>query len=348
MPAKLKKKNKNKNTNKNGFRIGGVNTVTSVAKTFPERLQVALGYVTSGVHSGAVAVDYVWNPNGLFDPDFTAAGHQPLGYDQWTAMYNRYLVHNCHVRVTIVHLNATQGACIVGITAINGQQAALNATQMTQAVEGMRCKWSIVGPNGNSARPTILTMKIPLARMAGATRERYLADDRYQALVSANPSELIGLHLFAYDATFATNVSVGWQLDLCYEAEFFDRNFPGQSTFLTRTEEEMKKIHPPQFLQCLKGIKTGDDASLPGFKYAPLPYDRKPLGITTSSSDKIGNKGWDAHFDDYSVDDLEDNYVKKEEDISDFEDFRNFMLAKQRAKKSSSSTSSQSGKGSSQ
>jgi len=199
---------------------------------------------------------------------------------------------------------------------------------MTQAVEGMRCKWKMIGPGANTGHSTILTMKIPLAKLVGATPSRYMDDDRYSALVSANPSEAVGLHLFAYDATFATNVAVAWQLELTYESEFFDRIFPSQSFFKTRPEEEMKKIHPPQFLQCIKGIKTGQDATSKDFEYHPLPYD-KP---STSSSSTQATVTWADLCDRYSVDDFDEAEIAADEEKEvvemTFEEYKKALLKK--------------------
>jgi len=36
--------------------------------------------------------------NGLFDPDFSLGGHQPMGFDEWSAFYGRYRVNQPSVR----------------------------------------------------------------------------------------------------------------------------------------------------------------------------------------------------------------------------------------------------------
>ena len=32
----------------------------------------------------------VYNANGIWDPNFSATGHQPMGYDQWSTLYKTY------------------------------------------------------------------------------------------------------------------------------------------------------------------------------------------------------------------------------------------------------------------
>ncbi|WP_445779180.1 hypothetical protein, partial [Shewanella sp.] len=48
--------------------------------------------------SGALA-SWQFRLNSMYDPDYTAAGHQPMGFDQVSQNYGRYLVHK--VKITI-------------------------------------------------------------------------------------------------------------------------------------------------------------------------------------------------------------------------------------------------------
>ena len=62
---------------------------------FPDKKLVKLRYVDSNVtlDAGAgLATSHTFVCNSLFDPDFTFTGHQPMGYDQWSAIYERYTV----------------------------------------------------------------------------------------------------------------------------------------------------------------------------------------------------------------------------------------------------------------
>lgn len=42
-------------------------------------------------YAGALAY-HVYRCNSIFDPDYTAAGHQPSGHDQWANLYDMYTV----------------------------------------------------------------------------------------------------------------------------------------------------------------------------------------------------------------------------------------------------------------
>jgi len=60
--------------------------------------------------AGSIA-NYVFSATGMYDPDITGTGHQPLGFDQWLGLfYNHYTVERAHIRATFF----TQDASITG------------------------------------------------------------------------------------------------------------------------------------------------------------------------------------------------------------------------------------------
>lgn len=51
---------------------------------------------------------YTMRANSLFDPDFSGIGHQPMGFDQWSNLYNHYVVVGA--RMTVRFMNASGSA----------------------------------------------------------------------------------------------------------------------------------------------------------------------------------------------------------------------------------------------
>lgn len=62
---------------------------------FPSRKLVKLRYVDTGLvldaASGSMAQD-IYRANSVFDPYQPIGGHQPMGFDQWALIYNKYTV----------------------------------------------------------------------------------------------------------------------------------------------------------------------------------------------------------------------------------------------------------------
>lgn len=48
---------------------------------------------------GSLVAHHFFRCNGLYDPDATGTGHQPIGFDQITTMYNRYMVYKAKIKV---------------------------------------------------------------------------------------------------------------------------------------------------------------------------------------------------------------------------------------------------------
>lgn len=51
----------------------------------------------------ATYVSKIFRGNSLYDPDFSLGGHQPTGFDQYTAFYTNYLVFGAKISVTLLN-----------------------------------------------------------------------------------------------------------------------------------------------------------------------------------------------------------------------------------------------------
>ncbi len=67
-----------------------------------KKLTVKMTYAdTITVDAGAAAItSHVYRAASIFDPDQTAAGHQPLNRDEYALFYNNYRVLTCKIKVT--------------------------------------------------------------------------------------------------------------------------------------------------------------------------------------------------------------------------------------------------------
>lgn len=62
---------------------------------------------------GGATANYQFTCNGLFDPDITGAGHQPMYFDQLSAIYNHYTVIGSRISYRISHGNTANGPIVV-------------------------------------------------------------------------------------------------------------------------------------------------------------------------------------------------------------------------------------------
>lgn len=165
-----------------------------------------------------VATQQTMNLNSLFDPDRTGVGHQPYGYDQISALYNRYRVLKTRVKVTF----GTCGSTLHVLTLpINGLLPVAITNQVTfeTAAENPRAISKICGGSG---APTITMRKnIDLKNLNGVPAVEYHADDRFEAQVGASPIEVIVLVVAIYNPNGPT-ATQAIEIELIFETDMHD------------------------------------------------------------------------------------------------------------------------------
>lgn len=167
--------------------------------------------------SGVLSV-YTFNSNGLFDPDQTGTGHQPLGFDQYAAQYNRYRVLKVDYQVTFGNPAASYSAHRCTIAHVNGSTVPSNPAMF----EIPYSKQGVVGTYG---QPLTLRGSFNLTKL-NADPTKYRIDDRYSALVTGNPAEVMYMHLAIMPNSSSTQRVV---VKFVYHVEFYDIETPGAS-----------------------------------------------------------------------------------------------------------------------
>jgi hypothetical protein len=177
----------------------------------PSRMGCVLRYceefkITTG---GAGIIGYQeMRLNSVFDPNSTGAGHQPLGFDQLAAIYNRYVVKRCKYKVLSFY-GATVGR--IATCCINNS---LTPTTISELVERYEADLRYIGDQ------TKMVREVELWKFNGVNFETYITDDRFSALITTNPSEIMNL-IIAIDANNAA-VTVYFTVEMEYEIDFFD------------------------------------------------------------------------------------------------------------------------------
>lgn len=93
------------------------------ARPFADKYRCNLRYCQTGSidPSNTNFAFHTFCVNSLYDPDTTGGGHQPMGFDQLAAIYNRYLVTGAKLSCTFESRTATTNqTAIVGVTTHEG------------------------------------------------------------------------------------------------------------------------------------------------------------------------------------------------------------------------------------
>lgn len=187
----------------------------------PQRFITKLKY-SQVITTDASLGSYKMNLNSLYDPDFSGGGHQPYGFDQLAALYNRYRVISCGYR-----LNVGVGTTTVPFI-FTAMPANVNvvATTVSEIRENPRAKYVTQNPG---AGVVVLHGKNYLPSIVGRNKAQYMADDRYQATVLTDPAEQIILNIQTFDMAGATLSNIPIQVLMEFTVEFFDIKSLGQS-----------------------------------------------------------------------------------------------------------------------
>jgi len=157
--------------------------------------------------------EQVFRINSLFDPDLTGVGHQPMGFDQLAVLYNRYRVYKATWKIVSPCSN---DVFYVGALPANGSWT---GTTWQEFMEQPNSRYKAVGAGGT---PTIyISGGAHLATLGGETTSEYGADDRFQALVTASPSEVMLLYVLHYNPT-GSSITMRYNIQITYYVEFYD------------------------------------------------------------------------------------------------------------------------------
>lgn len=133
---------------------------------------------------GALPV-YTFSANGLYDPDISSTGHQPMYFDQMAAIYNHYNVSSSRIVVKGSSPAATSGVTsVVGVTL--DDDASIGYSFSANLIEDNTKKsaWAITG--GVNAQTVALRCNWRHRQVFGGD---LLADTENQGTSAANPAD---------------------------------------------------------------------------------------------------------------------------------------------------------------
>lgn len=192
-------------------------TLTISRGVIPDVAAVQLRYVYNTNLAGTGILRTVFRGNSCFDPDFTGVGAQPMGFDQYGALFRRYRVLGSKVKVMFSlggSLNKTAGFVVpLDTTAVVGSGISDNTEhQFTKTI-------SIEQNQHNTINHYMST-----AKLRGVLTDDVRSDSDYSAPIGGNPSLQWYWHVGAYDMNGAGGgIDSSLQVEITYYVEFFNR-----------------------------------------------------------------------------------------------------------------------------
>lgn len=167
---------------------------------------------------------YNLRANGMYDPDFTGVGHQPLYYDEMASMYNSYTVMRAYV---VVRIEPTSGSSIyLGIIQDDDLTVAADPTKVMEQYGGT------ISLPSNRNNTLILRKRYDAAKKHHTTTKAILADNDQKISSLANPPGGVVQYFNVWAAPLnsgATLSATRFNFTIYYDAVWRDRREAIQS-----------------------------------------------------------------------------------------------------------------------
>lgn len=206
----------------NGPRNGGNRTrevVTRIPRPvgFPDRMQCTLKYEDIiEKNPGTSFWIHAFRGNSCYDPDLTGTGHQPVYFDQYMSVYNRYKVQASRIVVECLALGS-----VATVVVLFPQNITTSPGSYAQAAEQPRAKLSkILGVSGvyPSCKVSASATTKEIAGLGGD-----LVDQDFSGTSSTNPNDIWYWYLFASAHDQSSNIATSIRVSIFYNVLFYER-----------------------------------------------------------------------------------------------------------------------------
>jgi len=267
---------------------------------FPARKKCMLRYASYGNlagASGAVATQ-VYTANGLFDPDITSTGHQPMGFDQMMVSYNHYYVTSAKIIVNFKNVGTGMPQCSISV-----DPDATPITVPDRITEFGMVNETTCESKGVSGSVKTLEQLVSIRKAQGVKDVLDVTD--LSGTAAANPTEQTYFHVQIWDNA-AVTTNVNFDVVIEYHAIFTEPR--------VLTESERLMIHQFRLTQSKVEAKE---------KPKEKPCNRAIVVDTGLVHSPVSGRGdqksslMDDRVSGYSrIDKLEDDYDSIEEDMA--------------------------------
>lgn len=167
--------------------------------------------------AGAVA-SYVYSANGLFDPDISGTGHQPMGFDQMMLFYEQGTVIRSRIKVTFCNTLSTYYARYAVYVSPDG--SALSTS--SDILENGLCSSGIVSISTGAGNVKEASMELDIAKYFGRSGGDIVNDANLHSTAAANPVEQVYYVLAIWSATSANTSIVGYDTLIEYDVVYHE------------------------------------------------------------------------------------------------------------------------------
>lgn len=169
-------------------------------------------------------VTYFFSANGIFDPNITGTGHQPIGFDQMMLFFEQATVLRSMIEVTF---NIGPGLTVQCGVALFPDASALTNPQ--QLVENGLLRFKPITSGSSTFQNQLARTKVRLGcdvmkYFSRPTYQSMLNDDNLYCTAAANPVEQVyfGIVVWQISPDGSTTTTVGFDVTLSYDVIYWE------------------------------------------------------------------------------------------------------------------------------
>lgn len=193
---------------------------------FPGIMRNTLKYVSNIVLNGeTVTSPYVFQVNGLYDPDITSTGHQPSNYDVWKTIYRTWCVTDARFTMQLCPRGDANSNSYYGFIVTEDSSVVSSSTGTNELMEQPFSMYSATpGGDGYSNLPQgPLTARIPIHTWFGAMRSVMVQDPTCRGTASANPTRPLYAVMWASPVNGGTgNGSINFRVEIEFDVVWME------------------------------------------------------------------------------------------------------------------------------
>ena len=183
------RKSKRRRVGKKPLRISRVPRWRKAVNTgigFPKKVTMTHKYceIVPLTSNASAMVNYQWHCNGMFKPNYTGTGHQPMFFDQMTALYDHYTVIGSKIVVKVTPYDTTAGQKTAYVGLFINDDPTVTPTAVNEICE--QGSGSLVTMAPYPTNPLVLSKKWSAKKTFGGT---VMSNNALQGSATSNPSE---------------------------------------------------------------------------------------------------------------------------------------------------------------
>lgn len=171
--------------------------------------------------------EQVFSPNNAYQPDFTGNNHQPYGYDQLTPLYARWIVHACHIQITVSSSAASKPCALLWSTQPYNASYQLAGETVDKGMEKPMNGHVLLDTTG---RMIVRNLNLIIPKIEGLSATQYESEiDLYSGAAASAPTRSPFFRMALFNLLDNTQPTAQVVVSMTFDITFFDRIILGSS-----------------------------------------------------------------------------------------------------------------------